>query len=53
MRRLVYASSSATYGDHPGLPKYEDRIGQALSPYALSKRIDELYAAIYLRSYGL
>jgi UDP-N-acetylglucosamine 4-epimerase len=53
VRRLVYASSSATYGDHPGLPKYEDRIGQALSPYALSKRIDELYAAIYLRSYGL
>lgn len=53
VRRVVYASSSAVYGDHPGLPKVEDEIGRALSPYAVTKRIDELYAAIMQDCYGL
>lgn len=51
--RLVYASSSATYGDHATLPKQEASIGKPLSPYALSKQIDELYADLYQRCYGL
>ena len=51
--RFVYASSSATYGDHPGLPKAEDAIGDALSPYAVTKRVNELYAAVFARCYGL
>lgn len=51
--RLVYASSSATYGDDAALPKQEEQIGKALSPYALSKHVDELYAAVYQRCYGL
>ncbi|OBV37746.1 SDR family oxidoreductase [Janthinobacterium psychrotolerans] len=50
--RLVYASSSAIYGDHPGLPKVEAAIGEPLSPYALSKRANELYAQLYGRCYG-
>jgi UDP-N-acetylglucosamine 4-epimerase len=50
--RLVYASSSSVYGDHPGLPKHEDRIGTALSPYAVSKRVDELYAQVFHDVYG-
>ncbi|HWN66120.1 MAG TPA: NAD-dependent epimerase/dehydratase family protein, partial [Haliangium sp.] len=45
-RRVVYASSSSVYGDHPGLPKVEDRIGRQLSPYAITKRVDELYAGV-------
>jgi UDP-N-acetylglucosamine 4-epimerase len=45
--RLVYASSSSVYGDHPGLPKHEDRIGKPLSPYAATKRIDEIYAQVF------
>jgi UDP-N-acetylglucosamine 4-epimerase len=45
--RLVYASSSSVYGDHPGLPKHEDRIGKPLSPYAATKRADELYAQVF------
>jgi UDP-N-acetylglucosamine 4-epimerase len=53
VRRLVYASSSAVYGDMTELPSREDRIGQPLSPYALSKRINEQYAALYERCYGL
>lgn len=53
VRRVVYAASSATYGDHPGLPKREEHIGQALSPYALSKHVNELYAGVYARCYGL
>ncbi|HZN99645.1 MAG TPA: NAD-dependent epimerase/dehydratase family protein, partial [Burkholderiales bacterium] len=51
--RFVYASSSATYGDHPGLPKTEDAIGHPLSPYAVTKRVNELYAAVFARCYGL
>ena len=50
--RFVYASSSAVYGDHPGLPKVEHAIGEPLSPYALSKHADELYARLYGRCYG-
>ncbi len=51
--RLVYASSSSVYGDHPGLPKLEDRIGKPLSPYAATKRADELYAQVFYDVYGL
>jgi UDP-N-acetylglucosamine 4-epimerase len=51
--RLVFASSSSVYGDHPTLPKREERIGDCLSPYALTKRINELYAAVFARCYGL
>lgn len=50
--RFVYAASSSTYGDEPNLPKREDRIGNPLSPYAVTKLVDELYAAVYARSYG-
>lgn len=53
VRRLVYASSSAVYGDMTELPSREDRIGQPLSPYALSKRMNEEYADLYERCYGL
>ena len=53
VRRFVYASSSSVYGDHPGLPKVEDQIGTPLSPYAVSKRIDELYASTFADHYGL
>lgn len=53
VRRFVYAASSAIYGDHPGLPKIEDAIGQPLSPYAVSKRVNELYADVFERCYGL
>jgi UDP-N-acetylglucosamine 4-epimerase len=52
VRRFVYASSSAVYGDEPGLPKVEDRIGQPLSPYAASKWMDEVYANVFARAYG-
>lgn len=52
VQRFVYASSSAVYGDHPGLPKVEDQIGQPLSPYAATKLINELYAQTYARAYG-
>ncbi len=51
--RFVYAASSSTYGDHPGLPKVEDRIGRPLSPYAVTKYVNELYAGVFQRSYGL
>jgi UDP-N-acetylglucosamine 4-epimerase len=51
--RFVYASSSAVYGDHPGLPKVESEIGNPLSPYAATKRIDEVWAETYFRSYNL
>jgi UDP-N-acetylglucosamine/UDP-N-acetylgalactosamine 4-epimerase len=50
--RMVYASSSAVYGDHPGLPKTESEIGRAMSPYGLSKRINELYAEVFAACYG-
>lgn len=49
---FVYAASSSTYGDHPGLPKVEDRIGKPLSPYAVSKYVNELYAEVFARGYG-
>lgn len=51
--RFVYAASSSTYGDHPGLPKVEDRIGRPLSPYAVTKFVNELYADVFARHYGL
>jgi len=51
--RVVYASSSSVYGDHPGLPKHEDRIGKPLSPYAVSKRVDELYAQVFHDVYAV
>lgn len=51
--RFVYAASSSTYGDHPGLPKLEDRIGKPLSPYAVTKYVNELYADVFTRTYGL
>ena len=50
--RFVYAASSSTYGDHPGLPKVEDQIGRPLSPYAVTKYVNELYADVFSRSYG-
>jgi len=50
--RFVYAASSSTYGDHPGLPKVEDEIGRPLSPYAVTKYVDELYADVFGRCYG-
>lgn len=53
VKRFVYASSSSVYGDHPDLPKVEDKIGQALSPYAATKRVDEIYAHAFQLSYGL
>ncbi len=52
VRRFVYAASSSTYGDHPGLPKVEDAIGQPLSPYAVTKLVNELYAGVFGRCYG-
>jgi UDP-N-acetylglucosamine 4-epimerase len=51
--RFVYASSSSVYGDHPKLPKVENEVGNCLSPYALSKWMDELYAAVFARCYGM
>lgn len=53
VKRFVYAASSSTYGDHPGLPKVEATIGQPLSPYAVTKYVNELYAAVFARTYGL
>ena len=53
VRRFVYAASSSTYGDHPGLPKVEDQIGRPMSPYAVSKYVNELYAGVFARTYGL
>jgi UDP-N-acetylglucosamine 4-epimerase len=53
VQRFVYASSSSVYGDHPDLPKVENRTGEPLSPYAVSKAVDELYARVYHRTYGL
>lgn len=52
VRRLVYASSSAVYGDDPELPKVEEKVGNALSPYAATKSMDEIYAAVFARAYG-
>jgi UDP-N-acetylglucosamine 4-epimerase len=53
VKRFVYAASSSTYGDHPGLPKVEDKIGKPLSPYAVTKYVNELYADVFARTYGL
>ena len=53
VRRFVYAASSSTYGDHPGLPKMEDQIGRPLSPYAVTKYVNELYADVFHRCYGI
>lgn len=53
VQRIVYASSSSVYGDDPGLPKVEDAVGRPLSPYAATKRIDELYAEAFARCYGM
>ena len=52
VRRFVYAASSSTYGDHPGLPKVEEEIGKPLSPYAVTKYVNELYADVFARCYG-
>jgi UDP-N-acetylglucosamine 4-epimerase len=51
--RFVYATSSSTYGDAPELPKVEDRIGRPLSPYAITKYVDEIYAEVFARCYGM
>ncbi|BAQ82254.1 NAD-dependent epimerase/dehydratase family protein [Pseudomonas sp. St29] len=53
VKRIVYAASSSTYGDHPALPKLEENIGRPLSPYAVTKYVNELYADIFARCYGL
>ena len=53
VKRFVYAASSSTYGDHPGLPKVEHRIGKALSPYAVTKYVDELFAGNFSEIYGM
>jgi UDP-N-acetylglucosamine/UDP-N-acetyl-alpha-D-glucosaminouronate 4-epimerase len=53
VKRFVYAASSSTYGDHPGLPKVEDKIGKPLSPYAVTKYVNELYADVFYKTYGL
>jgi UDP-N-acetylglucosamine 4-epimerase len=53
VRRVVYASSSSVYGDHPGLPKVEGCVGRLLSPYAATKIINEIYADVFARTYGL
>lgn len=50
---FVFAASSSTYGDHPALPKVEDKIGNPLSPYAVTKYVNELYADVFNRTYGL
>jgi UDP-N-acetylglucosamine 4-epimerase len=53
VKRFVYAASSSTYGDHPGLPKVEDKIGNPLSPYAVTKYVNELYAKVFSSTYGI
>jgi UDP-N-acetylglucosamine 4-epimerase len=53
VKRFVYAASSSTYGDHPGLPKVEEQIGKPLSPYAVTKYVNELYADVFYTTYGL
>jgi UDP-N-acetylglucosamine 4-epimerase len=52
VKSFTYAASSSTYGDHPGLPKIEDVIGKPLSPYAVTKYVNELYADVFARTYG-
>lgn len=53
VKRFIYAASSSTYGDSPTLPKLEDIIGKPLSPYAVTKYVNELYADVFARSYGI
>jgi UDP-N-acetylglucosamine 4-epimerase len=53
VKRFVYASSSSVYGDHPVLPKVEENIGRPLSPYAATKLMNEIYADVFARTYGL
>lgn len=52
VKRFVFAASSSTYGDHPALPKVEECIGRPLSPYAVTKYVNELYADVFARCYG-
>lgn len=52
VKSFTYAASSSTYGDHPALPKVEENIGKPLSPYAVTKYVNELYAEVFARSYG-
>ena len=52
VKSFTYAASSSTYGDHPALPKVEENIGNPLSPYAVTKYVNELYASVYARTYG-
>jgi UDP-N-acetylglucosamine 4-epimerase len=52
VKSFTYAASSSTYGDHPDLPKVEDKIGKPLSPYAVTKYVNELYAEVFARTYG-
>ena len=52
VQSFTYAASSSTYGDHPALPKVEENIGKPLSPYAVTKYVNELYASVFARSYG-
>jgi UDP-N-acetylglucosamine/UDP-N-acetylgalactosamine 4-epimerase len=53
VKRFIYAASSSTYGDHPDLPKVEDKIGSPLSPYAITKYVNELYASNFAKTYGI
>lgn len=53
VKRFIYAASSSTYGDSEALPKVEDKIGKPLSPYAITKYVNELYAEIFSKTYGL
>ena len=53
VKRFIYAASSSTYGDSKTLPKVEDKIGRPLSPYAITKYVDELYADVFSRTYGI
>jgi len=53
VRRIIYAASSSTYGDHTALPKVEDKIGRPLSPYAVTKYVNELYADVFARTYKM
>lgn len=53
IKRVVYASSSSVYGDHPVLPKVEENTGNVLSPYAATKAIDEIYAGVFTKCYGM
>jgi UDP-N-acetylglucosamine 4-epimerase len=53
VKRFIYAASSSTYGDHPDLPKVEEKIGKPLSPYAITKYVDELFADNFSKTYGI